>query len=358
MLTSFLSLQGGFPVGAKILTFDAGTSNARIAYRDGSNTPQPWTQPFYVDANGRIPVFFISGTVGYRVRITTPADVQIYDQDNLSAEVALPVFPTVAGYGLSTGDVLFRFDTAEKAGFVKLNGKTVGSSASGADYADDGNSGLFTLLYNGIVALAVSGGRGANAAADFAAAKTLTLPDLRGRSLFGLDTMGNALANRLSGVTFSSGSSSTLGSTGGEALHVLTIAELATHNHAGTSDAAGAHTPAGTLDTQGAHTHSGTTSAGSAHHHSYTAPASQTIIAPASGTIATLNGGNAQTLNTVDESAHTHTYTTDSQGSHSHTFTGTAVASHQHTFTTAGTGANTAHNTMPPFMLGTWYCKI
>jgi microcystin-dependent protein len=362
MLTSFLSRQPVYDqqrlaVGAKIFTYDAGTSNARIAYRDGSNSPQPWTQPFFTDVNGQIPTFWISGTTGYRVRVLSAQNVQLLDIDNLTAEVALPVFPTVAGYGLSTGDILARFDTAEIAGFVKLNGKTLGSASSGADYASDSNSALFTLLYNGIVSLTVSGGRGANASADFTAAKTMTLPDLRSRALFGLDTMGAAAASRLTFATFITGSSSVLGSVGGEAAHILTIGELATHTHTGTTDAAGAHTPAGTLDTQGAHTHSGTTSAGSAHHHSYTAPAPQ-IVNAGTGVPITLNGANAQTLNTVDENVHTHTYTTDSQGSHSHTFTGTAVASHTHTFTSGSIGGNFAHNTMPPFMLVTFYCKV
>jgi hypothetical protein len=341
-------------VGAKILTFDAGTSNARSAYRNGAGSLTAYTQPFFTDVNGQIPPFWISGSNAYRVRVVTPNDVQIFDVDNIPGELVIPTAPTVS-QGLVTGDILYRFDTAERAGFVRLNGKTVGSSASGADYADDNNQALYVLLYNGISTLTVAGGRGANALADFGAAKPLSLPDMRGRAPFGLDTMGNSLANRLSGVTFATGSSSALGSTGGEALHVLTIAELASHNHTGTTDAAGGHTPAGTLDTQGAHTHTGTSDAGTAHHHAYTVP--QPALLNIGSTPATVNVG-ATTTNTGDESAHTHTFTTASNGAHTHTFTGTAVAAHTHTYTGNSTGSGTAHNTMPPFILGTWYCKI
>jgi hypothetical protein len=360
MLTSFLSRQPVFDtqglkaVGAQIFTFDAGTSNARVAYRDGSNNPQPWTQPFNTDVNGQIPPFWIVGTTAYRVRILSAQNVPLLDIDNLTAEIAVPSAPPVTN-GYSTGDTIFRFDTAEKAGFVKLNGKTLGSAASLADYRDDSSIDLYTLLYNGILALTVSGGRGASAAADFAAAKTLTLPDMKSRSPFGLDTMGGAAANRLTGVTFSSGNSSTLGSTGGEALHVLTIAELAAHNHTGATDASGAHTPTGTISSTNAHNHTGTTDAGTPHHHSYVtqAPAALNI----GSTLATVNVG-TQTLTTTDESAHTHTVTTSTVAAHNHTFTGDAVASHTHTYTGNNTGSGTAHNTMPPFILGTWYCKI
>lgn len=341
-------------VGAKILTFDAGTSTARSAYRNGAGTLTAWTQPFFTDVNGQLPPFWINGPTAYRVRVVTANDVQIFDVDNIPGEIAIPSAAPVS-QGLVTGDILYRFDTAERAGFVRLNGKTVGSTASGADYADDGNQALYVLLYNGISTLTISGGRGANALADFGAAKPMALPDMRGRAPFGLDTMGNSLANRLSGVTFATGSSSALGSTGGEALHVLTIAELASHNHTGTTDAAGGHTPAGTLDTQGAHTHPGNTGAGTAHHHAYTVQ--QVQILNIGSTPASVAVGST-TANTADESAHTHPFTTDSSGAHLHIFTGTAVAAHTHPFTGNSTGSGTAHNNMTPFILGTWYCKI
>jgi microcystin-dependent protein len=79
--------------------------------------------------------------------------------------------------------------------------------------------------------LAVSGGRGASAAADWAANKTLTLPDYRGRTLAGLDDMGNTPSNRLT-ATYFGASATTLGAAGGSESHLITTNEMAQHRHA------------------------------------------------------------------------------------------------------------------------------
>jgi hypothetical protein len=86
----------------------------------------------------------------------------------------------------STGDVKVTFKTTADSGWVLMNDGTIGNAASGgttranADTVD-----LFTLLYNNTVDAdcAVSGGRGANAAADYAANKTIALPKALGRDL-------------------------------------------------------------------------------------------------------------------------------------------------------------------------------
>ncbi len=73
-------------------------------------------------------------------------------------------------------------------------GQTIGSAASGATDAADANETLYVAVYDACddAECPVSTGRGANAAADFAANKTLTLPDGRGRGLLALDNMGGA----------------------------------------------------------------------------------------------------------------------------------------------------------------------
>jgi microcystin-dependent protein len=61
---------------------------------------------------------------------------------------------------------------------------------------------------------------------------TFNLPDLRGRSIFGLDNMGGPAAGRLVGSnTGNITAPTTLGSTGGEENHILLAAETAPHLH-------------------------------------------------------------------------------------------------------------------------------
>jgi len=99
-----------------------------------------------------------------------------------------------------------------------LSGRTIGNATSGGtERANADTSDLFALLWNSMAdaQAPVSGGRGASAAADFAASKTITLPDARGRAIFGKDDMGGSTASRLtnanSGVT-----GTTLGISGGD----------------------------------------------------------------------------------------------------------------------------------------------
>lgn len=196
-------------------------------------------------------------------------------------------------------------------GWVRANGRTIGSAASGAtERANADTSSLYTLLWNSYSnsVCPVSTGRGASAAADFAANKTITLPDLRGRSFFGLDDMGSSAASRL-GVVMTS--ATTNGASGGTETHTLVSGELPAHTH----------------------TFSGTTSTDGAHTHTYNAPNITLSTAPN-------NSGNG--------AASTTSTSTSSAGSHSHTFSGT----------TSSTGSGTAHANMPPAWLTTYIIKL
>lgn len=63
---------------------------------------------------------------------------------------------------------------------------------------------------------------------------TFNLPDLRGRSTSGLDNMGGSAANRVTAAG-SGINGNTLAATGGAETHVLSVAELASHSHGGTT---------------------------------------------------------------------------------------------------------------------------
>jgi hypothetical protein len=135
---------------------------------------------------------------------------------------------------LATGDIKIVYNTGILTGFVRCNGRTIGSATSGAtERANADTSSLFSFLWSADPNLAVSGGRGASAAADYAANKTITLPDCRSRSLAGLDDMGNSPALRLTSSYFGA-TATTLGAVGGAENVTMALANLIQHTHANT----------------------------------------------------------------------------------------------------------------------------
>jgi len=132
--------------------------------------------------------------------------------------------------GFDTGDYKVSFGTAEKAGYVRCNGNSIGNASSSAtERANADTEALFSLLW-GDNSLVVSGGKGASADADFAANKNITLPDARNNVMAFIDGMGSSNTNRLT-VAESGVDGKSLGAIGGEQEHVLSVVELAAHNH-------------------------------------------------------------------------------------------------------------------------------
>jgi hypothetical protein len=86
------------------------------------------------------------------------------------------------------GAVLPFVMTTAPFGWLPANGQTIGSAASGAIFANDIYSALYSVLWlnwaNSLLPILTSAGlastRGTSASADFAACKRLPLPDLRG----------------------------------------------------------------------------------------------------------------------------------------------------------------------------------
>lgn len=70
---------------------------------------------------------------------------------------------------------------------------------------------------------------------------TFNLPDLRGRTIAGKDDMGGTSANRLTGQTNGGVDGSTLGATGGNETQTLTISQMPSHNHGGSTALGGNH---------------------------------------------------------------------------------------------------------------------
>jgi microcystin-dependent protein len=115
--------------------------------------------------------------------------------------------------------------TTAPTGWFLANGQTFGDASSGADHASADYEDLFTLLWTAFAdaqlpILTSAGGastRGASAAADWGAHKRLTLPNLKGKVVVGFNA---------SETEFDA-----MGETGGEKTHVLTDAEMPTHDH-------------------------------------------------------------------------------------------------------------------------------
>ncbi|NGX98958.1 MAG: hypothetical protein G4V63_28270, partial [Candidatus Afipia apatlaquensis] len=163
------------------------------------------------------------------------------EQDNL-----LVIGPSSGGGGgggsvdpttiFQTGDVMWLDVQGPRTGWVRDNGRTVGSAVSGAtERANADVAALFSFLWTNYsnTICPVSGGRGASAVADFAANKTITLPDKRGYVPGGLDDMGNSAASRYANVPVVSGDAITAGSVLGEATHTITKAESAVLTYVG-----------------------------------------------------------------------------------------------------------------------------
>lgn len=305
----------GLPLdGAQLTIYQGGTTTLAALFQDIGLTLPYVQNPLTADASGRLPLFFVAdGT--YSVRLT--------DKNGVTTNGGF-YWPQVPSIGASTsgggggstvdpttifgtGDVIWIDINSTRAGWVRQNGRTVGSATSGAsERANADCQALFLYLWNNFTdaKCPVISGRGASAAADWAANKQITLRDRRGRAAFGLDGMGNIRANIIPDTLVSGGDTAdTQGAIGGEANHTLVTAEMPVHNHALTDPG---------------HTH---------------AQESGTVLNHAPN-ILNLGGG--------------------PNGNSNASSTAPAVTG----ITLAPAGGGTAHNNMPGFELGTFFQKL
>jgi hypothetical protein len=220
---------GHLLVGCQFYTIQAGTtSTPQNAYQDTALT-LPLPNPQTCDASGRLPQMFVADGL-IKIRLTDRNGVTQIVADNI-----LVIGPSGGGGGggtvdpttiLATGDIKSAYGTSVLSGWVRANGRTIGSATSGAtERANADTQALFVYLWGADASLAVSGGRGASAAADWAANKAIALPDFRGRVIASLDDMGNTAAGRLSSTYFGA-TPTTLGAVGGTESKTLVTANL------------------------------------------------------------------------------------------------------------------------------------
>lgn len=226
----------GLPLSSCLLTVYAGGSTSALAvtYQDIGLTI-PSTNPLVGDASGRIPLFFVPDG-SYGLRLTDQNGIQT------SGGFFYPSVPSIgassSGGGgtvvdpttvFSTGDVKWRLEESTIAGWVRVNGRTIGNASSGAsERANADTQALFVYVWSTYAdaICPVPGGRGSSALSDFNAGKQITLLDARGSAIFGLDDMGNSALGAFTGVPFSNGNATTGGSSAGENAFGLTQAQL------------------------------------------------------------------------------------------------------------------------------------
>lgn len=365
-----LEWYAGSPAaGALAYFFVGGTTTPLVVYEDaGESTPQ--TDPVEADTNGRWPNVFIPYIASYDVRVTTASGTQLYyprlipNPDPVS--VATGTILTSSSQLFQTGGMRFevRID-APPDGWVRANGRTIGSASSGAtERANADTLALYTFLFDAApdAVLPVSGGRAASASATFALNRAIAVPDMRGGFPIGSDAMGNSAAGRFVTATFTNGGATTGASFYGENTHALLTAELAAHTHSTgtlTNASENSHTHGGTTgDENQTHVHSGTTgNESNTHTHLY----GSTGIAVTGGSGVLPIGTGAVNTTSANDGGHTHTITTGTESAtHTHGFSTNTNSGHTHAISgaTASTGSGTAHNTVSVSTLGTWLIKL
>lgn len=226
--------QYGKPLaGCKLYIIQAGTtSTPQLAYQNsGLTNPSPGGSILTCDAAGRLPQFFLADGL-IKIRLADKNGTTQVVADGIQV-----IGPSGGGGGgggtvdattiLQTGDIKARYGTGVLSGFVRANGRTIGSATSGAtERASAETQPLFEYLWSADTNLVVSGGRGASANADWVANKTIALPDARSRAIAGLDDMGASPAGLLANVAFTFGNPTILGARAGAAQRTLLMANL------------------------------------------------------------------------------------------------------------------------------------
>lgn len=151
---------------------------------------------------------------------------------------------------------------------------------------------------------------------------------------------------RISGrFLFAADSSHTAGSTGGEATHKLTAAEMPAHTHTGPNHQHAIGTHSHTIP---AHTHTASASSAGAHTHTISRWKYATPTAGGTGYLA--SGSKDANYTTSSAGAHTHTITVSKKEAFSTSTHDVMYTTWEGTNNTGSAGSGSAHNNMPPYL--------
>jgi hypothetical protein len=224
--------------GGLLYLIQAGTtSTPQNGYQDSGLTIA-LPNPIPCDAAGRLPQFFLADGL-IKVRLVDSDGVQQIVADGIQV-----IGPSSGGGGgggsvdpttiFQTGDVLWLDASGTRTGWVRDNGRTIGSASSGAtERANSDCQALFGFLWQKYpdTICPVAGGRGASAADDWSSNRTIQLPDKRGYVPGGLSDMGNTDIDAYAGAPVVAGSDTTPGGKVGEVSHALSVDEIPEHKH-------------------------------------------------------------------------------------------------------------------------------
>lgn len=278
----------------------------------------------YIFQEGGTPEYDPSTTyhIGSKVRLQGTIKEYISTTDD---NVGNPVTDYSKWEPKDVGDGCESYATS-KFGYILADGGTIGDATSGGTLRANADCwDLFYLLWANIAdaEAPVSGGRGATATADFAAHKTITVPDERGYVVAG---KGGAVLNTIAKYN-------TMGGKGGEQTHLLSGAESGTAAH-GHSDN---FSISGGVSSGGAHTHEVYWSGGFA-------ASSEIIYGSGSSTQYGENSG-VRHISTGQGSA---------EGAHSHSDT---LAISGGVTNSANVNATSAHNNVQPVIFKNKFIK-
>ena len=338
--------NGKLMPGARLFIFNGGTTTPRVTYKDlALTTPHP--NPIVADASARLPLIFLDDGY-YRQRLTTKTGTLIFDQDGI------PVLTTSAGGSgtsvdpdsvFKTGDYKLAYTDQPVSGYVRANGRSIGSASSGAtERANADTQPLYEHLWS-FANITVTGGKGASAAADYAANKPLVLPDFSGRSPIGSDDLG-AGARSILTSTFCTNPAIPGSACGAQSLTIAATMLPVSSPWLATATV----TVTGTTNTAGAHNHGGATGAGAPndHDHNQQVLGSLTTILNGAGAAATniwQGIGVVQTGIQNQNMGHTHPISTDPGHAHTVSASGTPVVTMQ-----SNGGGGQAANKLSPVL--------
>src|SRR5690606_2019115 len=155
---------------------------------------------------------------------------------------------------------------------------------------------------------------------------TFTLPNLSSRVPVGVSSSDAEFDN--------------IGKTGGAKTHTLTVAEMPSHNHGGSTGSGGAHDHGGSTGSGGAHNHGGTTGSSAV-----VGTLSLSAASTNPDTASAIQRGSSGDQRELAYSSHNHSI--PNQAAHTHSISNQAA----HTHSIGSQGGGGAHNNLQPFIV-------